>query len=298
MTYCITHTDLDGLGCAILMEKVYPKITTFPINYQELPDVLPVILSEYPDSPIYITDISLNEEQAEMCNRHGKVQHIDHHSSSKRVSDKYQWSMTDVSHCATHHLWKMLSTYANLEDYEAFVELVDNYDTWGHGTQPSDQAKDLNRLLSMIGAEAFCQRFKLLSNPNLTDTEVALVSADHHREQLYLEDVLKRTQAMRDKDGNNFLMVAAEQYTSSLGNFLLNQFEEAEYVLILDMLHDKASLRSKGKVNVGELAKQCGGGGHVRAAGFQLTDAAVNAFWRCNSCELRQRGSDGNPGLD
>jgi nanoRNase/pAp phosphatase (c-di-AMP/oligoRNAs hydrolase) len=107
---------------------------------------------------------------------------------------------------------------------------------------------------------------------------------------------------MRDKDGNVFLLVAAEQYTSSLGNYLLQQFEEAEYVLILDMLHDKASLRSKGKVNVADLAKSCGGGGHAKAAGFLMNDAAVKAFWRCDACEFRaqfrERGQTGDTTLD
>ena len=68
--------------------------------------------------------------------------------------------MTDVNHCATYHLFTMLNNYAVLNDYKDFVMLVDNYDTWGHGTQPTEEAKDLNRLRNMIGEEAFVLRFK------------------------------------------------------------------------------------------------------------------------------------------
>ena len=287
MPYCITHNDLDGIGCAILMEKVFPEIKTFPIDYRELPKVLPRVLEKAKMSPVYITDIALTEELAKLCDDHGKVQHIDHHVSSKKVSDKYPWSLFDVHNCATYLLWKMLSQYANLEDYKEFVELVDNYDTWGHGTQPTEKAKDLNRLLKMLGPDVFAQRFKYKSSVKFNDVEEAIINVDKHMEERYLQDAITHTQAMRDKDGNIFLLVAAEQYTSSLGNYLLQQFEEAEYVVILDMLHDKASLRSKGRVNVADLAKACGGGGHAKAAGFLMSDTAVKAFWRCNSCEFR-----------
>lgn len=287
MPYCITHNDLDGIGCAILMEKVFPEVKTFPIDYRELPKVLPGVLEKAKMSHVYITDIALTEELAKLCDDHGKVQHVDHHISSKKVSDKYPWSLFDVNNCATYLLWKMLSQYANLEDYKEFVELVDNYDTWGHGTQPTEKAKDLNRLLKMLGPDVFAQRFKHKSSVKFNDVEEAIINVDKHMEERYLQEAITYTQAMRDKDGNIFLLVAAEQYTSSLGNYLLHQFEEAEYVVILDMLHDKASLRSKGKVNVADLAKACGGGGHAKAAGFLMNDTAVKAFWRCNSCEFR-----------
>lgn len=297
MPYCITHNDLDGIGCAILMEKVFPEVKTFPIDYRELPKVLPRVLEKAKMNQVYITDIALTEELAKLCDDHGKVQHVDHHISSKKVSDKYPWSLFDVNNCATYLLWKMLSQYANLEDYKEFVELVDNYDTWGHGTQPTEKAKDLNRLLKMLGPDVFAQRFKHKSSVKFNDVEEAIINVDKHMEERYLQEAITYTQAMRDKDGNIFLLVAAEQYTSSLGNYLLHQFEEAEYVVILDMLHDKASLRSKGRVNVADLAKACGGGGHAKAAGFLMNDTAVKAFWRCNSCEFRaQLGERGEPG--
>ena len=297
MPYCITHNDLDGIGCAILMEKVFPEVKTFPIDYRKLPEVLPRVLEKAKMSPVYITDIALTEELARLCDEHGKVQHIDHHTSSKKVSDKYPWSLFDVNNCATYLLWKMLSQYANLEDYKEFVELVDNYDTWGHGTQPTEKARDLNRLLKMLGPEVFVSRFKTKASVDFNSIEEAIINTDKNMEERYLQEAITYTQAMRDKDGNIFLLVAAEQYTSSLGNYLLQQFEEAEYVVILDMLHDKASLRSKGKVNVADLAKACGGGGHAKAAGFLMNDAAVKAFWRCDACEFRaQLGERREPG--
>jgi oligoribonuclease NrnB/cAMP/cGMP phosphodiesterase (DHH superfamily) len=302
MPYCITHNDLDGIGCAILMEKVFPEVKTFPIDYRELPKVLPRVLEKAKMNQVYVTDIALTEELAKLCDDHGKVQHVDHHISSKKVSDKYPWSLFNVNNCATYLLWKMLSQYANLEDYKEFVELVDNYDTWGHGTQPTEKARDLNRLLKMLGPEVFVSRFKAKASVKFNSIEEAIINTDKNMEEKYLQEAITYTQAMRDKDGNVFLLVAAEQYTSSLGNYLLHQFEEAEYVVILDMLHDKASLRSKGKVNVADLAKACGGGGHAKAAGFLMNDTAVKSFWRCNSCEFRaqlgERRESGDTALD
>lgn len=292
MTYDITHTDLDGIGCAIMLEKIYPKIQTFSIDYKDLDDAIANVLSiAKPGDTLYITDISMNEEQATICDKAClKVNHIDHHSSSKKLSDRFPWSFTDISHCATYHLHQMLSRYATLSDYDEFVSLVDNYDTWGHGTQPSDQAKDLNRLLSMIGAEAFLARFKLSGNVKLTDTEKVLIATDKYQEEQYLKEAMGKVFGLKDPDGNTFLMISAERYTSSLGNFLLQNFEEAEYVVIVDNWNGKVSLRSRGNVDVGELAKRCGGGGHKKAAGFVNSSQALKNFWRCDSCEWRRSG--------
>lgn len=298
MIYAITHNDLDGIGCAILLEKVHKDIQTYAIDYREVNQVLPDILKKAGKGEVFITDISLNELQAELCNKHskyGKISHIDHHSSSKKLMDKYPWSFTDISHCATYHLFKMLSIWAHLDDYKEFVDLVDSYDTWGHGTEPSEAAYDLNRLLQMIGAETFVARFKLSGSIKLSETEKAIIATDKFKEEQYLQYALRRAQRATDKNGNDFLIVAAEDYTSSLGHFLLQAYNDIEYVIILNMLKDKASLRSKGKVNVDELAKACGGGGHPKAAGFQLNDAAINNFWRG---EDNERGSSGNTDMD
>ena len=291
MPYCITHNDLDGLGCAILLEKIFPNIQTFAIDYRELDEVLPKVLNKAIGDVVFITDISMNESQAELCNNHGKVQHIDHHSSSKHLMDKYPWSMTDVNHCATYHLFTMLSNYAVLNDYKDFVTLVDNYDTWGHGTQPTEEAKDLNRLKHMIGEEAFVIRFKGSASTKLSSSERALITTDKFHEEKYLREAVGKINKLQDKDGNTFLVIAAEQYTSPLGNYLLQKVPGAEYVIILDMLNDKASLRSRGNVDVGELARPCGGGGHKKAAGFPLSDMALKSFWRCNTCERWQSGN-------
>lgn len=285
MVYILTHNDLDGTACAILFEKIYTEVETYAIDHRELDEVLPKVLALSAGNQVYITDLSLTEEQAALCNEHGRVQHIDHHNTSRRVSDIYEWSFTDPSHCAAYHLWSMFSVYTHIEDYREFVELVDDFDTWGHGKQPSQGAKDLNRLLTCIGPETFVSRFKASPNAALTAPEVAVVATDKFNEEQYLNFVLSKVELLKDPDGNMFVIVAAEQYTSSLGNFLLDNIPDAEYSLILDMLRGQASLRSRGKVDVGEIARTCGGGGHRKSAGFNMDNTAIRSFWRCNNCE-------------
>ena len=285
MVYALTHNDLDGTACAILFEKIYSEIKTFAIDHRELNDVLPKILLASNGNQVYITDLSLTQEQAELCHQHGKVQHIDHHNTSKKISDMYEWSFTDTNHCAAYHLWSMFSIYAHIEDYREFIELVDDFDTWGHGKQPSQRAKDLNRLLTCIGPETFVSRFKLSPNAALSQPEVAVVATDKFNEEQYLNFVISRAELSKDPDGNIFALVAAEQYTLSVGNFLLDNLPDIEYTVVLDMLRGQASLRSRGKVDVGEIARMCGGGGHRKSAGFNTTDSAIRSFWRCANCE-------------
>jgi oligoribonuclease NrnB/cAMP/cGMP phosphodiesterase (DHH superfamily) len=193
-------------------------------------------------------------------------------------------------------LFKILSTYADIQDYAPFVNLVNIYDTWGHGTQPTKEAKELNRLLQCIGAEAFLTRFKLSASVHLSDTEKAIINADMYREEQYIQKALDRVNVGEDPDGTFFAYVTAEQYTSSLGNAMLAQIPDVEYALILDMFNGKASLRGKGNIDVSAIAKRCGGGGHKRSAGFILDgDTTLKYFWRCASCE---RGRSGDPVMD
>lgn len=282
--YAITHTDLDGIGCAILLKKAYPKIKIYMTEYNDLTEVMTYVLQEMKeDDRLFITDISLNPMQAKLC-ENIKIQHIDHHSSSKSLMDKYSWSFTDITHCATYHLYNILSVSMILSDYKEFVDLVDNYDTWGFGTQPSEEAKDLNRLYHMIGAEAMSARFDISGSVKMTKGEEAIVATDKYQEEKYIKECCKKVAESEDLNHNKFIFLAAERYTNALGSELLKRYLEAEYVIILDTLHDKASLRSRGKVDVGELAKSCGGGGHKKAAGFITNDSALRSFWRCAEC--------------
>lgn len=280
MKYAITHNDLDGMGCAVLLEKVFgEEILIFPVDYKEIDRTIDLVFGQAnPEDRVFITDISLNEDLAEKCDTRGNIQHIDHHKSSKKISDKYPWSFTDISHCATYHLFNIISKYAYLDDYKPFVELVNNYDTWGGGEGPTEEAKDLNRYLYSVGEETFVKRFVKSPSLKMNETETAIIMVDKIREAKYIEEAIESAVMCQDPQGYDFVFVAAEQYISSLGHALLQRCEDnVDYVVMYSAKSNKISLRSK-NIDVSEIAKQCGGGGHKNAAGFILPQGSLQVL--------------------
>ena len=69
----------------------------------------------------------------------------------------------------------------------------------------------------------------------------------------------------------------ADSHTSELGNILCERHEELDFVAIIKK--ETVSLRTvKDNVNLTDIAKQFGGGGHPKASGFPLNNVKLNNF--------------------
>ena len=74
----------------------------------------------------------------------------------------------------------------------------------------------------------------------------------------------------------------ADRYQSALGNKLCNIKDYINMSVMINIDEGIVSLRSIGDIDVGEIAKQYGGGGHINAAGFKLTtDRREELFSLC-----------------
>ncbi|MCY6372578.1 hypothetical protein [Clostridium ganghwense] len=112
-----THNDLDGVGCGILCEVAYKdNINIEYCNYSGAENINVkvknfILSNEYEEyDMIFITDISVNEEVAELINDNIEAKHIqllDHHNTAKWLNDKYEWSKVlecvedGIKHCGT-----------------------------------------------------------------------------------------------------------------------------------------------------------------------------------------------------
>ena len=69
-----THTDLDGVGCSILLQLAYMKYADIDVEYCGYGDIdrkvkKYIVEGEYNNYNItYITDISINKENASLIN--------------------------------------------------------------------------------------------------------------------------------------------------------------------------------------------------------------------------------------
>jgi len=145
MIKLITHNDLDGIGCEVVFKLLYgDEVDVLSVGNNEVDNIVGQSLEELRFGiyeQLFITDLSVNEELAEIINKEGlKVQLLDHHPSATHLN-KYSFAnvMTHLSDglkdSGTHLsfiylLDKLLNKGLYNESLEDFVELVRQYDTW------------------------------------------------------------------------------------------------------------------------------------------------------------------------
>lgn len=185
-----THSDLDGFGClclANLLSKnsLYNNYTDFNFEICNYDDVDKKVVDFFNSTDfkndedgyqVYITDISVNEETAELINSTLKdvgidkltVKLYDHHKTSTWLGLRYHWCVTIEESwvpdkygnifnkrktCGTelffnHEFINRVLERNLIKNSEEFVELVRYYDTWDWKREDVLEAKRLNNFFS------------------------------------------------------------------------------------------------------------------------------------------------------
>lgn len=202
----ITHTDLDGVGCPIVLACMTQKtIVPYHCGYHDIEDVLKEILENLDSSieAIYITDIAMRENSKyyDIFNKLNKqkkynfVRLVDHHATSKFVN-KYSWATSyetgidGTKQCATYQLFQLLKHegYASTQALEKFTTLVNLWDTWRWVTDyPEDSpciaASHLNMVQSIYGKSKFFTEYisKIKLNSDMfEDAEKTVITCKEH----------------------------------------------------------------------------------------------------------------------
>ena len=174
-----THTDLDGVGCAILAKLAFGDNVS--ITYCNSPnaledELLTNDLSSY--DYVFITDLSF--PQPFML--HGnlltpKFMLFDHHKTAEWLNE-YDFANVHVEHknkltCGTELFYNYLVKHDLISTKPYFVEQIRLYDTWDWYKSNNNTPKYLNDLLPNPTAENLCQYLfdkisALLGQKNLT----------------------------------------------------------------------------------------------------------------------------------
>jgi uncharacterized protein len=291
-----THTDLDGVGCAIVARHAFGNnVDVEYCDYNEINDkVSEFIKSESQDyDMIFITDISVDENVAKEIEDHigDKTVLIDHHPTAKWLN-KYKWATVEefeesvdlneeyVKSSGTSLFYDYLWENYGLNNELLFelAEKIRRYDTWEWSTKYNDvHAKQLNDLLYIVGRNNFVNRFVNDPSIELRDNEKFLLNIEQDRIDNYIKkkaENLRRVNILNYKAG----VVFAEQYNSELGNALAKQNPDLDFIAIINMASNKVSYRGiKDDIDLGkDVAKIFGGGGHPKAAGSQFDEELTN----------------------
>lgn len=300
-----THTDLDGAGCAVVAGIVFPNcLVTQYVGYHDVDTKI----SEWLDGMgslekngkllLLVTDIAPTNpalvERLISLPPDGPVvvRCYDHHKTSVAwLRGLAPWFRGDVDHCGAVLTYQaLMAEFAQtlppeqLVELDAFTHAVDAYDRWLVDHPLRGRGEDLNRLLWALGREEFVRWF--VKSPTADfDGELRFLSSvlrekDRREVRSAVNQQLKR-KLLVDEKGRKFGILDSGGNPSAIAAQYLQDKPEADYVMLINIGGDKVELRSrKGGVDVSEVAKTYGGGGHHSAAGFILPPDWLNFLRR------------------
>jgi len=149
----ISHTDLDGFGCQLTTQKIFPDAIYYNANYGievkiVLRDVLEKIalLDRKEEVFLLITDLNLTTDEAKgldksikNLNDEGfniKLQLLDHHGTGQKSADKFEWYFLDTSRSATKITYDYFSqNYPTFQkacppNYDKLIQAINAVDIW------------------------------------------------------------------------------------------------------------------------------------------------------------------------
>lgn len=149
----ISHTDLDGFGCQLTTQKIFPHAIYYNANYGIevklfLKDALEKIASLDKNEDIFllITDLNLTPDESKKLDREItnlnndgftiNLQLLDHHGTGQKSADKYDWYYLDTTRSATKITYDYFCEhYPNFKNqcptnYENLIDAINAVDIW------------------------------------------------------------------------------------------------------------------------------------------------------------------------
>jgi oligoribonuclease NrnB/cAMP/cGMP phosphodiesterase (DHH superfamily) len=277
----VSHTDLDGLSCIIISRLAFGKENVIPVFTEAGEKNVDEALRKIWDSPrILVSDVTPSAGMVEALAKKAddgdsEILIVDHHKSAiegLREADlgKVASVLRDDGGCATKLLYDHLRFGVDLRtpELDKFVAAVDAWDIWNEGSLYRGTGVALNNLLGAIGRKAFLKRG---AKADMTNREMQ--QADEYAAKIRAEacEIAEGAKAEKDEAGRTVVVCEGDTKTNSLIEFIQPRFEDADYLLLKNPAEGVANLRSlRASVDVSEIAKQRGGGGHKASAGYPL----------------------------
>ena len=290
MIKLFTHTDLDGIGCAILSMIAFGRnlVDITYCNYDDINEkVREFVYAGNVADACFITDIGINDELAkEISENFNNFCLLDHHQTSLHLARKYEWckvKIEDSDHIKTsgtklYYEWLIECGIINKSNIlDRFTEVVQDYDTWRWAElgEAGIICKQVNDLFYLYGRESFINwclnEIKDGVFPKLYPAENLLLRVRQREIDEYIEKKDNEI-IFSELCGRKCGFVFAENYVSELGNKLCTLHPEIDFIVMIDLGNKTVSYRTiKDDVNLGkDIAPLFGGGGHPKAAGSQF----------------------------
>lgn len=260
------HNDLDGRCSAAILNIYFSKDMKLDkqfieIDYKDEIDVDAIEEEEL----VYILDFSFKPEvMRRVKERTKKIIWIDHHKTAMEYSYKEDTAgLRDTGDAACALTWKY---FFHDQESPAFVDLIADYDTW---TFALEDSMPFHEGMKIVDNGPTAKIWKtMLGNPAIINeiVESGYICID------YRDNYCKE---MRQAAGYKVILDGHVGYALNVYGFGSSAFGDVidrdDIEMVVSYIHDgkqyTVGLYSQ-KIDVAEIAKLHGGGGHTGAAGF------------------------------
>lgn len=146
--YHLSHIDLDGYSCQLVMRYTPYKKYNYNANYgpevkEKLEEILETIQKNDAPSMILVSDLNLTADESKwldheikkMCDnkKDVKLQLLDHHGSGEESAKKYDWYYLDTQRCATKIVYDYVKEHFDFDEprwMQKYVNIVNAVDLW------------------------------------------------------------------------------------------------------------------------------------------------------------------------
>lgn len=257
----ISHYDLDGMGCQIVLANVFTNISFINTSFYNLDEKLESLdYSKY--DYVIVTDV--HPENKNTIYLSDKIILIDHHPSDMHDPKNNHYVIHDKGKCATvltkHFVEKLYNV--KLSELNEFVNLVNDYDMW---ILKDTRSKQLNDLMFHYYKSSFRDKF-IDGRTTFTEDEIEwLKEYDKKFHKIYDEidvyDFEKINACIVNPEGGHF--------TNEISHRLMEE-EKYDLVVVRNPNTERASVRTQlDSLDIGEVLDGFGwGGGHKQTAGM------------------------------
>lgn len=253
----------DGMGAAWAAHCEFPHAELYAASYKK--QLSKSFLELITNAVVLIVDFSFDAEAMRaICDKAKYVELLDHHATALQELNGFHADNFDMSRCQIDRsgcgiVWNWL--HAD-ESMPPLLKHIEDRDLWRFAYPETKQV--MAGLFSHELDFPLFNRFAYNVVPLMAAGEVAL-----RIEQKHISSIIKHCKREVTIGGYRIALVNCNgMFTSELGSQLAS-----EYHIVVTYYDDgdftrKFSLRSKGDINVSNICKHFGGGGHKNAAGF------------------------------
>lgn len=267
----VTHTDLDGAGCAVLLRLAY--LDNIDIVYVSNPSEATNVLKKSRSYDIiYVADMSFDPEELSYTTL-SKIRLYDHHQTAERCA---RYGIVDTS--GVESGTSLLHKESPYREADVFVDLVRKYDIWLWKEENNKLPYYLNTLFQLYGMEKFVDVFvsKLrqgtLTELNILTVEEAFLVAEYELfKEREMNNATKNVHIVETSD-YTFALFFGNYDFSNFALILKKQYPDVDFVMQINPNTGAVSVRTdKTYIDLGTLMHdKFSGGGHRMAAGGKI----------------------------